>query len=214
LWLVLVGNSCEGSVSTQISSPATEKPMSSNTSTTQTIIEYKKYQIEPDDVRFTLGTMKFPRFSIEYPQSFGLIDINYDEAPHFNSEYSEVDFTFPIYSVPKPGISVIVQKPGFRKTANASEEMKRWLTLAQSKTNSIKTESMVVNGISTQYIQFTFRVEDDKNYQPYDVSYRIYTFDYDGLIWTIKMDWYFDKNEPPEADLYFKHALETFRFLE
>jgi hypothetical protein len=214
--MVLMNSGCQGTAQTSAHEPSTGNPANSSTSIPSFTLEYKVYEIQPEDVRYTMGTMKFPRFSLEYPDSFGLVDINEDEAPHFNSEYISVYFgeTQRTLKIPNSEIQIIAQKPGFRDTNNAIEENQRWLEIARKYSKTNTTRLVEVDGISAQYSRFTTFIPDSGNYKPYSDSTRIVIFDFEDLIWTIQMIWCYaeGEEEPPGADACFSHIIESFKF--
>jgi hypothetical protein len=190
--------------------------VSTSTSLENPALIYRQYELKPDDVRFRPMVqddfIKPSLFSFEYPEIFGLIDLNQMEDFGLHALFSDIDFTYGQPSLTKCHITITFQKPGFLKRYTPQDVIYAYEDAAENIT-SLQESTITVFGIESLYMKYTRDSPVDSSV-PSKLSLRITAFEYNSMIVYINLFWHYFENEPPEVEQYFKHAIETFRFLE
>jgi hypothetical protein len=197
---------------TTLISGCTKTQTTSNTITPH----YRFYKMENGDIR--LNYLDHPLFSFEYSEYFGLLDIYQVPQDTTSSKHSDVLFTIHQINLPEIILWVRVQEPWSDHYVNAGELLDYWVSEDGRFTDDIEINHIRVSGIRANNFKSFQVVKEGLAKEtiayPYNLSHRIVTFDNSGLIWEIKMFWFYQGNEPPEVQEYFDHVIETFKILK
>lgn len=175
-------------------------------------IDYSTYEIKASDIRFEC--FQHPLYRFEYPSIFQLIDWNLADIPHISCNETKVQFTVPTIDIPKPKLSIIVEKQGYRDYNNAAGKLEFWQDYMRDFTNNITTKKTEVYGIPSYYLEAHFIQEKGILYSDYRVLSRSVYFDYADLIWEIHLNWVYQDSIGPEVEEYFNHVIQTFEILD
>jgi len=212
LVLFFAGNMTGCNVEKIISSTLTTITPSTILSTTDTPFStFSIFEIKPDDIRFSC--IKHPLYRLEYPLIFELIDVNTMNDYPISCAETEVLFYVQEQILPKPELAIIVQKPDYWGYHNAREKLEHDIALSQSAA-SITTNNATVFGIPAYYEESFFNMEESPSYPACLFSSRSCFFDYAGMIWEVRINWYYNDAEPPEVSGYFSDVIDTFKILE
>jgi hypothetical protein len=204
---------CTGTTATPVTSTEVSQLVTASATTNDTpVTTYVSYELKSDDIR--LEFCNHPLYSFEYPSIFNCIDLN-NQPPNtgrmpMTYDESRLDFTVQQLDLPKPMLSIIVQKKGYWEYHDASEKFNFFMSNLKY-ADSVVTNNTTVSDIPAYYIEEFYNAAKSSSYPAYKGSSRTCVFDYAGLIWDITMSWYYNGNEPPEIKEYFKHVIETFK---
>jgi hypothetical protein len=188
-----------------------------NNLTTNTVIMYKTYKMNQDDVRLKL--LNHPLYSFEYPDTYDLIDLNLPPptdmgGPPMIYGLSELSFNLETdYEKSQVGIGVEKRNIQF---SDSHDKFTNVVSTANAIGNNITISKIAVSGITAEYIEYYCpRVAFLQGADIKDThsSVRMIVFDYQNLIWTIGMIWTYAGQEPANAQLFFHHIIETFKIL-
>jgi|WetSurMetagenome_2_1015567.scaffolds.fasta_scaffold283971_2 hypothetical protein len=174
------------------------------------IPKYNTFQLRADDVRLQCFT--HPLYRLEYPVVFGLADENLADIPTYSCFETEVFFTVQIFGLPKPKLTITVEKPN--KYYQNSQEKIDYIIAQYSGVDKIITDKKEVSGIAAQFLLLYAHQEEATPYPAFISSSRVCVFEYSNLIWNLKLDWYYQGNEPPEAQVDFEHVIASFKILD
>jgi hypothetical protein len=182
-------------------------------SSSTTAISYKTFELKPDDIY--LRYFHHPLYSFEYPTNFNLVDENLSDFPHLFDDKTNIQFAIKKADTPYPRLSIIIEKPGNYGYNNATEKLEYFRSLHSSASpTDLNTYKIKIIGLTALYLEAFFSHPEEVDYSQYLSSHRKCFFDYAGLIWEIRLDWYYQGNESPEVQKYFDHIIETFKILE
>jgi hypothetical protein len=190
---------------------------SSTTQLVTTPISYITYEMKPDDSR--LKYLQHPLFSFQYPEDFVLVDLNImPEHPRFYGE-SDIDFLIKRLNLPEVTIAVSMTEPGVKRYQDAKTMFNSWISEAQSNGDIKESGRKTVSHIKSYYFaRWGYRedyiIAGHLVYPASNRSFRAVVFDYNQLTWSISLLWDYFDSEPPEAQEYFNHIIETFEILE
>jgi hypothetical protein len=182
-----------------------------------TPITYKTYEMKPDDSR--LKNFQHPLFSFEYPEAFTLVDLN--KIPEYLGDYhrSDIDFLIKRPNLPSIKIEIIITESGVKGYQDAKLMFNSWISEARSDGDTIESGRKTVSHIKSYYFaRWGYRedyiIAGHLVYPASNRSFRAVVFDYHQLTWSISLTWDYFDSEPPEAQEYFNHIIETFKILE
>jgi hypothetical protein len=172
--------------------------------------KYKTYVLEKNDIRFKLIELvnEHPRFSLEYPKSFGLLDWN--KTPDFvypSENYTEVVFrrresgkllSSELYILVFPNEPCTYYSPPFQNICYAIG--------GTYNDGRIIEDATIVDGVQAEVFKYTSQINNMTMYN------KIAYFTYSSFNWAICLFSYEEFTE--EMDSYFLHVLDTFKFIE
>jgi hypothetical protein len=221
--LIVLEIGCTAKISTDESTPPNTPVVISPptnqinkvTSSNEMNINYSLYELKANDVRFRLGSIQHPRYSLEYPQIFKLIDLNQLREVPLNSKYTRVSFVRNQPEFPESKLNISVQYPEYMNAGNAQGLLNIYISaLSKYQDVTFLQDSVSISGINAEILKYVLYDKTSVMHTSFDESEYFALFDYKGFIWQIEMDWFFNNFEQPETGPYFQHVLETFKILE
>ena len=171
---------------------------------------YKTYTLSANDI--SLALLNHPRFSLEYPSEFSLVDLDLPNPPGEGAMpkvigMSMVEFT---YLPADAELNVTIADPILVKTSIDDQ-----ITEANRIGTNVTIKKIMISGIEANYIEYTdshFLVYSEKTAHK---SVRTAIFEYSGLVWSILLVWHYPEheNEPAVLNEYFSHVIDTFTIL-
>ena len=175
-----------------------------------TSLEYEKYTLEKEDVRFKISeiTSKHPRFSFEYPRSFNLIDLNKSyHIVDYGDNVTHVGFTRKESGRRiESGLFVAIFEHEPDKYNLMPLITLDWVLTKSSGKSIVEEKDITVAEIPAKYYKCWLQVDNSLNL--YLISY----FEYLGFKWEICLLTY-QENED-ELTVEFERIIETFHFIE
>lgn len=176
-------------------------PIRTTTPYTGPPIQYSIFELEATDIR--LKYFQHQLYRLEYPSIFNLIDMNLADTPHIYGDMTVVDFTVQQIDIPKSKLSIIVEESMEGYYLDAAGKRDYFFHPVLSSVS--ETE---VFGIPAYYL------ESHYVFSEYQVLSRSAFFDYECLIWEIRISWCYHDSVGPEVEEYFNHIIETFEILK
>lgn len=172
--------------------------------------EYKTYTIPDEDIKEKHSGIitEHPRFSFEYPKSFGYVGLNsVGDVVMYSENFTQIQFTrnekfITSYSQSLLFVNVFKDEPG--KYNSISIATLAWI-LNNPNEKDINEQEIMIAGIQGKYFQR--QVDNSEGYPLYLITY----FEYSGFKWSILMvsSTYF----ADEAEDKFNHIIQTFKFI-
>lgn len=177
--------------------------------------EYKTYIVSKRDVELRHSGIitEHPRFSIEYPSSFGFSGINaLADVVWYSENFTEARFARNESSLSLSAqstlyVDVFKESPGVYDSVPLATLDS---LLSHLPAQNIKEETKRVADIDAKYYQWDLPpYDDDKAY--YKDLYYFVVFEYDGFTWAITMLTHKAIAEQTEAE--FNHVVQSFKFI-
>jgi hypothetical protein len=172
--------------------------------------EFKKYVLGEDDIRYKISDIvsKHPRFSLEYPSSFGLLDLNkLFDIVNYGENITEVQFTRKtLFSSKEQYIFIDVFEKDPVNYRNLPTSILDWVLNKSSGKSIVEESAITIASIPAEY--YKCFVSGPNSNSLYFIAY----FEYSGFKWEICMVTYKNKSELAQDE--FKHIIDTFTFLD